>query len=164
MRISFGRWCSVKGSVLVSAALVRPRHASCVTSGSLFQAGFPSQRSSSGCRCCPRFPPSGDVNHCALHTASWHHTFGSFCWLSSWLADSVLIEKGTCVYLCLFICVLLADDKAGAELDWLNTTISLPFSFFSTSLCTRGNHGCLLSFLFFFMYSIYFLLKKLKYN
>ena len=111
-------------------------------------------------RCYPCFSPSGDVNHCALHTASWHHTFGSFCWLSSWLADCVLIEKGMCVYLCLFICVLLAEDKAGAELDWLNTAISLPFSFFSTSLCTGGNHGCLLSFLFYVSYL--FSLKKVK--
>lgn len=109
--------------------------------------------------CCPRSSPSGDVARCARHTASWHHTFGSFCWIYSWLADCVLIENRMCVYLCLFICVLLAEDKAGAELGWLNTTIFLPFSFFSTSLCTRGNHGCLLSF-FSFLCVLFIFFKK----
>lgn len=79
--------------------------------------------------------------------------------LSRQLADCLLIEKGVCLYLCLFTCLLPAEDEAEAKVGLAKHCLSPIFLSFFIAWYQRSWIFLLIFFSFSFVQVFLFVLK-----
>ena len=66
------------------------------------------------------------------------------------------------MYLCLLMCVLLAEAEAGPTVRLVKDSRLSSTLFLFPSLCTRGDHGCYYSGFFFLFYELFIYLLFFK--